>query len=178
MKTMKFLLVLGVLAVLGGVVLWDRMDRSTVRSVAQGTPQVVTEAIRPLLGTEAFTVVHFWALWCPTCMSEMPEMLAAAKKGSSNVKLAMVNEDHKPAQVAEFYTRNGIADGPHVVWSDDPGAAMVASVVKTKALMLPMTLVYDRSGTLIQRLDGRVDWESMLSTLVRHAENPPVPGAF
>jgi thiol-disulfide isomerase/thioredoxin len=88
----------GALALLA--LLWPRDSRSHRKP--GGFP--VDEAGRPLaLARELapVTLVHFWASWCPPCLTELPELLAFARETTTDrfkVLLIAVGDDPRAAR--------------------------------------------------------------------------------
>lgn len=94
-------LALGAVAVLALVALFWPQSATSGRKPG-GFP--VDEGGRPLpLARELapVTLVHFWASWCPPCITELPELLAFAKESASDrfkVLFIAVGDDPKAAR--------------------------------------------------------------------------------
>lgn len=115
-----------------------------------------------------FTVVHFWATWCPPCMVEMPNVLQALKELPPEVAVTMVSLD-KPSPAA-FYAKEGIAPSERaaelVSWVDDP--EQVRSKQILGKVMLPTTLIVDgATGRVLQQIDGPLSWPPLMAALER-----------
>ena len=107
-------------------------------------------------------VVNMWATWCGPCREEFPDLLAVADslKGEGMTLTFVSVDDSTMADAARrFLSRHGIggADGPATfikspAESDEAFAAAFAGDWKGD---LPVTLVYDRTGTRRAFLVGR-----------------------
>jgi thiol-disulfide isomerase/thioredoxin len=59
-------------------------------------------------GGEAL-VVHFWASWCPECVSELPGLAREAERCAPGVRIVAVNVAEPRATAEAFLARHGIA---------------------------------------------------------------------
>lgn len=115
-------------------------------------------------------VVNFWATWCAPCVEEMPSLNALqANLGGEGFAVVAVNQDRKGAEVAQpFLEKHG--------WTSlslytDPRSEAVRD---TQVRGLPTSLVIDRKGREVARLEGTTDWNSpeMVATLKKLIEEP------
>jgi len=62
-------------------------------------------------------VVKFWATWCPSCRTEMPELLAARDAHRTDGLVVLtVDSDDKPTHIRSFLaTLSGVADLPVLI---------------------------------------------------------------
>jgi thiol-disulfide isomerase/thioredoxin len=117
---------------------------------AEGEPKTLADfAGRPLL-------VNFWATWCLPCVVEMPALVRtqAALAAEGLVVLALSSDRGGRAVVETFYAEKGIKGLG--VWLDPRGAAGRAAGVRG----LPTTLVINRQGQEVARLEGAAEWDS------------------
>jgi thiol-disulfide isomerase/thioredoxin len=112
-------------------------------------------------------VVNFWATWCPPCVAEMPALdrahAALARDGIE--VLALSSDRGGRAQVEPFYARTALR---HLgMWFDPRGAAGRTLGVRG----LPTTLILDRAGREVARLEGEAEWDrpEMLAAIRRLA---------
>ncbi|PIZ30180.1 MAG: hypothetical protein COY40_05215 [Alphaproteobacteria bacterium CG_4_10_14_0_8_um_filter_53_9] len=122
------------------------------------------EEISEMVPWDAETIIlHFWATWCPTCMAEMPELLAATETLPEGTFLVMVSLDK--ASPTMFYESLKNKDINHSIkWIDDEKWEVSRAVLGT--IKLPVTLAYDVSSSRVfQRVDGPLEWVSFLTAL-------------
>ncbi|MBO6687230.1 MAG: TlpA family protein disulfide reductase [Henriciella sp.] len=107
-------------------------------------------------------LVNFWATWCGPCEREMPSLAALERsRGSDTFKVIAISvdepSDHDYAKTRlreltnsglDFYT---LADGPegwNIVYDSGAGGGF------------PTTILYDRNGLKVAKLEGDTDWAS------------------
>jgi thiol-disulfide isomerase/thioredoxin len=101
-------------------------------------------------------VLNFWATWCPPCIEEMPalERLHAALAADRIVVVAASQDRGGVPVVQGFYDRVRITGLP--IWLDPRGAAARAFGARG----LPTTVILDREGRELARLEGAATWDS------------------
>ncbi|TLU73751.1 TlpA family protein disulfide reductase [Lichenicoccus roseus] len=102
-------------------------------------------------------ILNFWATWCTPCVSEMPALDAlagamAASKPPMTV-LAVSLDRAGAAAVTPFYASHGIRNLP--VLLDPHSETMMALRLDG----IPTTLVIDRGGQEVARIQGPVRWD-------------------
>jgi thiol-disulfide isomerase/thioredoxin len=104
-------------------------------------------------------VVNLWATWCVPCVAEMPALQAMAKALAEEriVVLPLSSDRGGAAVVRRFYANHNIQGLG--VWLDPKGEAARA----WGARGLPTTLIIDRKGREVARLEGAIDWASAAS---------------
>ncbi len=101
-------------------------------------------------------VVNYWATWCAPCVKEMPTLDALqAKLGGANFQVLAVSQDREGLKVAQpFFEKNG---WKNVALYVEPKARFA----KDAALRgLPTTIILDKKGQEVGRLEGTIDWTS------------------
>ena len=100
-------------------------------------------------------LVNFWATWCAPCVVEMPYLdELQARYGSDEFEVVAISMDRTLEEAREFYQRNQLNN--LALYHDKSfSAAMTAG-----ARGLPLTVLYDRTGAEIGRLDGDAEWAS------------------
>jgi thiol-disulfide isomerase/thioredoxin len=101
-------------------------------------------------------VLNFWATWCVPCVSEMPALdsLARAVAQEGIVVLPVSLDRTGAAAVGPFYAAHGIRDLPVLL---DPHSDTMTAL---KLDGIPTTLVIDRHGREVSRVQGPVQWDS------------------
>jgi thiol-disulfide isomerase/thioredoxin len=114
-------------------------------------------------------VVNLWATWCTPCVAEMPALQVLARKVvAQGILVLPLSSDRGGVEVVrKFYAAHGIDALP--VWLDPKGEAARA----WHARGLPTTLIIDRQGREVGRLEGAVDWAADATM----AEIPRLVGA-
>ncbi len=117
-------------------------------------------------------VVNFWATWCPPCVAEMPALdrARAALAGDGIEVLPLSSDRGGRAQVEPFYARTGLK---HLaIWLDPRGAAGRAFGVRG----LPTTLILNRAGLEVARLEGEAAWDRPeVLAAIRRLVGAPAP---
>jgi thiol-disulfide isomerase/thioredoxin len=115
-------------------------------------------------------VVNFWATWCPPCVAEMPALdRAHAALARDGIEVLPLSSDRGGrAQVEPFYARTGLKN--LAIWLDPRSAAGRAFGIRG----LPTTIILDRSGREVARLEGEAEWDrpEMLAAIRRLVRGP------
>ena len=101
-------------------------------------------------------VVNFWATWCAPCRKEMP-MLAELQTelGGEDLQIVTIATGRNPRLAMEaFFDEIGVENLP---LHTDPRQSLARSL---GVLGLPVTIILDREGQEIARLQGDADWSS------------------
>ncbi|HYG90465.1 MAG TPA: TlpA disulfide reductase family protein, partial [Azospirillum sp.] len=99
-------------------------------------------------------VLDLWATWCLPCRAEFPDFdRLQERRGAEGLVVVPVSLDRKgwPA-VDKFYTDTGVKHLKRYL--DDERALTEALGVKG----LPTTLILDRAGREVARIEGSLDW--------------------
>jgi thiol-disulfide isomerase/thioredoxin len=101
-------------------------------------------------------VLNFWATWCPPCVAEMPALdkLQADMGGKDFTVVAVSTDRQGIKKSAPFYRRAGIKNLD--LYNDTRGNMLDAF----KAKSLPVTVLLDRQGRVIGRIEGAAQWDS------------------
>ena len=136
------------------------------------TPPIPTEGLEFLdkdgqsLELSAFhgrvVLINFWATWCAPCLAEMPSL--------NRLQIALGDEDlagadfqvitiatgrNENADIESFFTNQNIS---HLTRYRDPNLRLALAL---GAGSLPTTVLMDRDGFIIARLQGEADWDSI-----------------
>ena len=93
-------------------------------------------------------VVNFWATWCVPCIREIPSFNKLHKEfASRGVAVLGVGMDDEGAEIVRPFLKKHPMD--YAV-----GLGSAAMMTQYKLDLLPVTLVFDRSGKQVQRFEG------------------------
>jgi thiol-disulfide isomerase/thioredoxin len=100
-------------------------------------------------------LVNFWATWCAPCVVEMPALDALqARLGSDEFEVVTISMDRRMEDAEAFFTERAL---DHLALYFDPNMNLAFAA---GARGLPLSVLYDRNGIEIGRLDGDADWDS------------------
>ena len=110
-------------------------------------------------------VVNLWATWCPPCLKEMPslERLRAAV-GGDDVEVIAVNMERRGLPKARRWLEEQQLSGLDAYADEDNRLGRGLGV-----LGLPTTVILDREGREIGRLQGDAEWDSPSAQAVLRA---------
>jgi thiol-disulfide isomerase/thioredoxin len=109
-------------------------------------------------------VVNLWATWCGPCVEEMASLDAASRAlAPSDIAVLPLSSDRGGADVVRaFFKSHNIAGLPVLL---DPKSAAVHA---WNARGIPTSLIIDRQGRAVAKVEGAADWSSPASiALVR-----------
>ena len=115
-----------------------------------GTPRKVSDYAGQGL------ILNMWATWCVPCVTELPALdLAARKLTADKILVLPLSSDRQGASVVRaFYMSHGIDDLPVML---DPHGDAARSI---GARGIPTTMIIDRKGQEVGRLEGAVAWST------------------
>ena len=121
------------------------------------------------LGLDAFrgkvVLLNYWATWCAPCVEEMPSLeRLQTRLGGGDFTVLAVSVDRQGLDIVRpFLERIGLKQLP--IYLDRSGASMRAFGIRG----LPTTMLIDREGNEVGRLEGMADWQSPAAeALIRH----------
>ena len=98
-------------------------------------------------------VMNIWATWCAPCVVEMPTLAAVQRKYPNDVAVVAVSEDKDPADAKNF-----IDVHDPLAFYHDPDTLTVPG--KLGFHILPSTVIYDRHGREVARIESPAAWDS------------------
>jgi len=108
-------------------------------------------------------VVNFWATWCVPCIAEIPTFNRLNREfGPKGVVFVGVSMDQEGAERVRPFLKKHAMDYTVALGSDAVSDQFHLSE------LLPVTVVFDRSGKQLKRFEGLVP-ESELQSVVEHA---------
>jgi len=101
-------------------------------------------------------LLNVWATWCPPCVAEMPALdkLQADLGGEGLAVVAVSTDAQGIKKSAPFYRRAGIT---HLDLYNDTRSALPQAL---KVSGLPISLLIDRDGHVVGRMEGPAQWDS------------------
>lgn len=117
-----------------------------------------------------FVVLNLWATWCQPCLREMPSLAALQTKlGSSLTVLALSEDRGAVVSVRPFLDKHGLDQLK--VYLDPNSTAAHAFLARG----LPTSVVIDRDGNVLGKVEGAADWDSDAMRAVLAKLMPPQP---
>ncbi len=101
-------------------------------------------------------LINFWATWCAPCLAEMPSLnrLQIALGGADFQVITIATGRNENTDIESFFTNQNIS---HLTRYRDPNLRLALAL---GAGSLPTTVLMDRDGSIIARLQGEADWDS------------------
>ncbi|MCS6809308.1 MAG: TlpA disulfide reductase family protein [Bacteroidota bacterium] len=117
--------------------------------------------------------LNYWATWCPPCRREIPDIVELAKEyGDRVVFIGIALENEDKASEAEKLVK-AYASKSNINYINLVGDAnlvdMLASLYGT-VQAIPTTFIFNRSGQVVQRIDGSADKQGFLQELRKAIE--------
>lgn len=101
-------------------------------------------------------MVNFWATWCAPCIRELPSInRLQATLGGDDFTVVAINIDTGGKAVAAPFAKRLEIDNLDL-YLDPRGSTSRAMGVN----VMPTTVVYDRQGKEVGRLEGGAEWDS------------------
>lgn len=138
-----------VLAIAAAVNFLSRPDLPEVRFVALTGDNFFTSDLHGKV-----VLISFWATYCPSCVKEMPQLVAMHKRFAARgyETIAVAVKQDQPMRVAQFAAARAL---PFTIAFDASGeiAKEFGNVRVT-----PMSFLIDRQGRVLKRYVGEPDW--------------------
>jgi thiol-disulfide isomerase/thioredoxin len=100
-------------------------------------------------------LVNLWASWCAPCVRELPALdRLQARLGGADFEVVAVNLDRKPEEGRRFLRARGIK---RLAFYHDDKLALFQAL---NPQGLPLSLLIDREGRVLGRLEGAAAWDS------------------
>jgi cytochrome c biogenesis protein CcmG/thiol:disulfide interchange protein DsbE len=104
-------------------------------------------------------LINFWASWCPPCLQETPDLVAAYKElGEDKVTFIGIGTQDDTDKLAKFASDNNV---PYLIVEDPKGTVGDSYSV----LGLPMTILVDSTGTVRKVFTGPVTKDQVVTEM-------------
>ena len=128
-------------------------------SGADGLPDVEIEqldgtATISLADIEGPAVINLWATWCAPCRREIPDFEAVHQARGSEIRFVGINIGEDSGRAAEFLADVGAT---YDQFLDSEGYVLT----ELRATTMPVTIVLDRDGAVIERHLGPLDQDGL-----------------
>lgn len=103
-----------------------------------------------------YVLLNFWATWCAPCRTEMPHLSALQEEfGGPEFEVVTLATGRNSAEgIKRFFEEIGVGNLPR---HQDPRKALASQM---GVAAIPVTVLIDREGREIARLQGDADWHS------------------
>ena len=91
--------------------------------------------------------LNFWATWCPSCVSELPDLQQASRAHQDEIRFYAINLDADLAEVEPFLAENGV-ELPVLLDTEGDASA------KYRVRGIPITVFIDGEGNIAARHIG------------------------
>jgi len=100
-------------------------------------------------------IVNLWATWCEPCLREMPSLERLRLRLGDRIEVLAVSEDRGGSKIVEpFISKLGLKAVK--VYLDPKSEVGHAFAVRG----LPTSIVIDRDGKVVGRVEGGAEWDS------------------
>ncbi|HOC70057.1 MAG: Sporulation thiol-disulfide oxidoreductase A precursor [Candidatus Hydrogenedentes bacterium ADurb.Bin101] len=110
------------------------------------------------------TVVNFWAIWCPPCVAELPELAKFYSEHSGDSvafhAISLDGVEGIETVITPFLKAKTVPFPVHVLADRDIEAVSKAVNAEISGA-LPATLIYNRQGDLVKSWEGGITLEEL-----------------
>jgi thiol-disulfide isomerase/thioredoxin len=105
-------------------------------------------------------LVNLWATWCAPCREEMPALQRFARENAGKVVVLGVDQGESAAAAAAYAKERGVTFPILVDEQQQYGRTYAA-------IGLPTSVIVDRSGHVVQGIDGQMTLQQMRAAVAR-----------
>lgn len=103
-----------------------------------------------------FLIVNLWATWCQPCLKEMPSLAALQQRIGPALAVLAISEDRAGEDVVKPFAAKLSLDKLLKIYLDPKSAVGRAFGARG----LPTSIVIDRDGLVLGKVEGQADWDS------------------
>ncbi len=190
MNRTGLIIIVGILALGGGLVVRDLVAPSAVNVVSQLkkkagifvrelkdkpiTQQILPEFEFPDMADKMHSssewqgkirVINFWATWCPPCVKEIPDFIQLQEQyGSKNLQFIGIAVDDK-GSVKEFLTKTKI--NYPILIGDFTSASFISLIYQlgNASDAIPFTVIVNQKGDILLKHQGGISKEEILDVI-------------
>lgn len=132
-----------------------------------GLKKLIKPSGRPLL-------INFWATWCPPCTEEFPDLVKIDADYRGKLDVITISLDDLAdieTYVPKFLAEMKAAMPAYLLHTKDEGAA-IRLVSKDWAGNLPMTVLYDASGSVAYSRNGKIRVQPLRDNIEKLLSTP------
>jgi len=110
--------------------------------------------------TNAVTMVHLWATWCPPCIREFPHIVRLRRQYHADglaVLLVSLDREEQRAAVKSFLAEQGVDWETYI--GTNVTAAFIDNISPDWSGAIPTSLFYGPGGALLQAWEGARPYE-------------------
>lgn len=100
-----------------------------------------------------WTLLHFWATWCPPCRTEMPSLFALSTHLASKISVVAVSVDDDYSAVDKFFLGQEVPFA--LAWDKKKVLAEKLNIEK-----FPESFLINPEGKIVSRFSGPRNWSS------------------
>ena len=105
-------------------------------------------------------LVNLWATWCTPCREEMPALQRFAREQAGKVVVLGIDQGESASAAAAYAKERGVTFPILVDEQQQYGRTYAA-------IGLPTSVIVDRSGHVVQGIDGQMTIEQMRAAVAR-----------
>ena len=104
--------------------------------------------------TGKIVLVNLWATWCEPCLREMPSLERMQSRLGDKIAVVAISEDRGGKTVEPFIDKLGLRSVKIYL---DPKSAIERAF---KVQGLPTSILIDRKGRVLGRVEGAAEWDA------------------
>ena len=99
-------------------------------------------------------LVNLWATWCAPCVEEFPMLVSLARSQKDVAVLAVSIDDPSDRRAVESFLAKQDPPFPVYLKGNQPDEAFIDGVDPEWSGVVPVTLIFDRTGKRVALLQG------------------------